>query len=126
MNRITAVLFVLVFIVSCRAPRTVVVEVLSDPPGARVIRDGEFIGVTPVSFDVEQEWNSYYDAWLGKYIRLEAIPTREMMDDPGVSGSVQARRIQVEGARDEPFRVFFDMGLSRSPDVEADINVDVN
>lgn len=126
MTRPTFVLSVLVLATGCRAPRQIPIEVLSDPPGARIICNGEFVGVTPVAIEAELTWDGSLLQWNRTYINLEAIPTREMMVGPGVSGTVQRRNITLDEPRETPFKVFFDMGLSPRPDVEADINVDIN
>lgn len=126
MGRIGAALALALPLASCGASHVVTVEVISEPEGARIIRDGEFLGESPLTFAVPIAWLWALERHETKYITLEAIPSAELAARAAVSGTVQRRTISLSEPRDAPFRVFFDMGLERGADVKADIDLDIN
>ena len=111
---------------SCRTPYEVPVEVVTEPPGARVICNGEFMGEAPVTFNATVIYDGEAFRWLKTKLVLEAIPSRAMMEEAGTSGSVQKRTVYLDGDNRDGFKTFFDMGLEAVPDVTADINIGSN
>lgn len=76
----------------------VVVEVLSEPEGAKIEVDNEFIGRTPCSISIREGW----DGKCAKSYRIRALPSRD-------GHWTQTKRL---GALDSvPKRLFFQMNL---------------
>lgn len=96
-------------------------QVYSEPPGARVMANGEYVGNTPLSIPFEMKRGAYSGEWMPFTVTLEAVPTREMAQGGEASGSVQARVLRITSPRD--MKVFFDMGLQPGPNIRADVNV---
>jgi len=116
MSRLCLVALPLLIVGGCASTKTTTIE--SDPPGARIMVNGDYIGDAPTTVNLRD--NSFVTGVSTVY-DIEAVPKPEMTE---ASGEVQRRTIY---SRDGlPSRVFFDMRLARQRPkerIEADINV---
>lgn len=101
-----------------RAKRIRVVEVISDPPGARIMVNGDYVGDAPVEFELKfrDPFKRLANPWEPQSLHVEAYPKQGMMQAGAASGSVQSRSLILDRPDDAPKRIFFDMLMRRTPD----------
>lgn len=102
-----ALLLAAVLATACQVTKDI--QILSEPEGARIIINDDYVGETPLTFTVGLDYN-----WWGtggykwSTYHIEALPTDGM---EGVSGQVRKRTIKFRSEDRIPSRVFFDMDL---------------
>ncbi|MEL6613230.1 MAG: PEGA domain-containing protein [Bacteroidota bacterium] len=102
------------------------VEILTDPPGARISINGGYVGESPVRYDYVMRPSPFrrgsYEQVL---LSIRATPTRSMLALSWVSGYAQAELLAITHPDDAPKRVFLDMGMApiaETPLVDVDVH----
>jgi hypothetical protein len=105
-------------------------EILSDPVGARIIVNNEYVGVTPVKVDLwHLSWSDQYahncalhQDSLGASLCAEKVAQSELTIKalPKAAGCVQTTQIRYHDK--VPSKMFFDTGLCPS-NPSVDVNV---
>jgi len=87
-------------------------EIISDPPGAKIEINSEYVGDTPLSTHIVRKYDGFLGSWEGFWIT--ANPTQ--------AGQYVQRKFIVSG-EPTPKRVYFNMDLGPvSPQVDVNVN----
>jgi hypothetical protein len=111
--KITVALFggCLTLISGCATTRHDHVEIISEPPGAKIEVDNEFVGVTPYSGDIKRT-SAPFGPWRSAQVNAY----------PAAAGQCTQSKL-IEQRQDTPSRMYFDMTLCKRVPTSYDINV---
>ncbi len=100
-------------------PTTMTIQIISEPPGARIEVNDDYIGNAPCSAQVRCDAEGRF--WDSTHIR--AIPREDGYTQMKFFSGYQSPRGQILRSDAVPSRIFFDMRLQPVP---QDININVN
>ncbi len=88
-------------------------EIASDPPGARIEINNEYIGTTPMKLVIPRRYQSEFLGWINGGTRITAMEPLRIVAYPVAPG--QYTQMKYIGNEPTPWRLFFDMHLEPAP-----------
>ena len=100
-------------------------EITSDPPGARIEINNEYLGTTPMKLVIPRRYQSEFLGLINGGTRITAVAPLRIVAYPVSPG--QYTQTKYVGNEPTPWRIFFDMHLEPAPqrnEIRQDIRLE--